>query len=63
VSEDLDDAPEVTGKARSLANLRPFVKGGVGNPKGRPKDLSRFGNIMMRDFYKRPRSAGRLSRQ
>jgi hypothetical protein len=28
------------------------VKGQIGNTKGRPKDLARFGNILMREFYK-----------
>jgi Family of unknown function (DUF5681) len=42
----------LTGRARSLANLRPFVKGQIGNTKGRPKDLARFGDILMREFYK-----------
>jgi hypothetical protein len=28
------------------------VKGGVGNPKGRPKDLARFGTILMGEFFK-----------
>jgi hypothetical protein len=27
----------LTGRARSLANLRPYPKGKSGNPKGRPK--------------------------
>ena len=42
----------MAGRARSLANLRPFVKGQIGNTKGRPKDLARFGDILMREFYK-----------
>jgi hypothetical protein len=37
--------PPLTGRARSLANLRPFVK-------GQPKDLARFGDILIREFYK-----------
>ena len=44
--------PPLTGRARSLANLKPFVKGVSPNPGGRPKDLARFGDILMREFYK-----------
>ena len=28
------------------------MKGQIGNTKGRPKDLARFGDILMREFYK-----------
>jgi hypothetical protein len=52
VSEETDQPQPLTGRARSLANLRPFVKGQIGNAKGRPKDLARFGDILMREFYK-----------
>jgi hypothetical protein len=52
VSDETDQPQTLTGKARSLASLRPFKKGGVSNPKGRPKDLARFGDILMGEFYK-----------
>jgi hypothetical protein len=41
-----------TGKARSLANLKHFPKGKSPNPGGKPKDLAKFGNILMKEFYK-----------
>jgi hypothetical protein len=52
VSDEADQPQELTGRARSLANLCPFKKGAAGNPKGRPKDLARFGSILMGEFYK-----------
>ena len=42
----------LTGRARSLANLKPFPKGKSANPGGRPKDPARFGDLLMREFYK-----------
>jgi hypothetical protein len=41
----------LTGHERRLANLRPFQKGNTFG-KGRPKDLARFGDILMGEFYK-----------
>jgi len=46
-----EDRP-LTGRARSLANLKPFPKGHCGNRKGRPKDLARFGDILMGEMFK-----------
>ena len=40
-----------SGRARSLANLKPFAKGNTAS-KGRPKDLARLGDILMRELYK-----------
>ena len=31
---------------------RPFQKGKSGNPSGRPKNLSRFGDVLMKEFFK-----------
>ena len=45
-------AQPLTGKARRLANLKPYVKGQSGNKSGRPKDLGRLGEILMKEFYK-----------
>jgi hypothetical protein len=42
----------MTGKDRRLANLKRFPKGETGNRSGRTKDLARFGDIHMREFYK-----------
>ena len=42
----------LTGKARSLANLRPFAKGNKANLNGRPKGLTRFGDILMKQLEK-----------
>ena len=47
---DEEDQP-LTGRERRLANLRPFQKGNTFG-KGRPKDLARFGDILMGEFYK-----------
>jgi Family of unknown function (DUF5681) len=50
VSDEPADQP-LTGRARRLANLKPFVEGQSGNKSGRPKDLGRFGEILMKEFY------------
>jgi hypothetical protein len=42
----------LTGRARRLANLKPWKKGQSGNKSGRPKDLANFGDILMKEFYK-----------
>jgi hypothetical protein len=51
VSDD-QEAPPLTGKAKGYANLKPWKKGVSGNKSGRPKDLGKFGEILMREFYK-----------
>jgi Family of unknown function (DUF5681) len=51
VSEKQPDQA-LTGKARHLANLKPFPKGKSGNPSGKPKDLANFGELLMKEFYK-----------
>jgi hypothetical protein len=51
VSDEPADQP-LTGRARRLANLKPFVEGQSGNKSGRPKDLGRFGEILMKEFYR-----------
>jgi hypothetical protein len=51
VSDQPSDKP-LTGLARSLANLKRYPKGQTGNPSGRTKELARFGDILMREFYK-----------
>jgi hypothetical protein len=51
VSDEQADQPP-TGRARSLANLKRHPKGQTGNPSGRPKDLRKFGDILMKEFYK-----------
>jgi Family of unknown function (DUF5681) len=51
VSEEQEPQP-LTGKAKRLANLKPFVKGKSGNPSGRPKDLARFGDLLVKEFFK-----------
>jgi Family of unknown function (DUF5681) len=49
-----DEQPSqpLTGRARSLANLKRYPKGQTGNPSGRPKDLANFGDLLMKEFYK-----------
>ena len=49
---DEQASPPLTGRARSLANLKRNPKGVSGNPSGRPKNLARFGDIVMREFFK-----------
>jgi len=51
VSDEQPDQP-LSGKARHLANLKPYVKGQSGNKSGRPKDLANFGELLMKEFYK-----------
>ena len=43
-------SPPLTGRARSLANLKPFVEGQPGNKSGRPWDRGRFGELLMKEF-------------
>jgi hypothetical protein len=50
VSEE-QDAP-LTGRARSLANLKPWKKGSSPNPGGKPKGLARFGDLLAKEFLK-----------
>ena len=45
-------AQPLTGKARRLANLKPWKKGETGNKSGRPKDIVNFGDLLMKEFYK-----------
>jgi hypothetical protein len=40
------------GKARSLANLKPYVKGHKSPGPGRPKNLARLGQIIVDEVYK-----------
>jgi hypothetical protein len=47
VSDEQADQP-LTGRARSLANLRPFPKGRSPNPGEKPKDLAKFGDLQIR---------------
>jgi hypothetical protein len=49
---DEQAAPPLTGRARSLANLKRYPKGETGNPSGRPKDIVNFGTLLMKEFYK-----------
>ena len=51
MSEEQPDQP-LTGKAKRLANLKPYVKGQSGNKAGRPKNLAKFGDLLMKEFYK-----------
>jgi hypothetical protein len=51
MSDEADRPEFLTGRERRLANLRPFQKGNTFG-KGRPKDLARFGDILMGEFYK-----------
>jgi hypothetical protein len=51
VSEEQAAQP-LTGKARRLANLKPWKKGQSGNESGRPKDIVNFGDLLMKEFYK-----------
>jgi hypothetical protein len=51
VSDEEDQPQPLTGHERRLANLRPFQKGNTFG-KGRPKDLARFGDLVMREFFK-----------
>jgi hypothetical protein len=38
--------------ARRLANRKRYPKGETGNRSGRPKDIVRFGDPLMKEFYK-----------
>ena len=49
---DEQASPPLTGKAKRLANLIPYRKGVSGNPSGKPKDLAKFGDLLMKEFYK-----------
>ena len=44
--------PPLKGRARSLANLKPWKKGVSPNPGGKPKDIVNFGDLLMKEFYK-----------
>ena len=50
MSEEQASQP-LTGRARSLANLKRFKKGESGNKSGRPKGFVNFGDLLMK-FYK-----------
>jgi hypothetical protein len=50
VSEE--QAQPLTGKARRLANLRPWKKGQSGNPSGKPKNLARLGDLFAQELFK-----------
>ena len=52
MSDEADQSQPLTGHERRLANLRPFQKGNTFGKNGRPKDLARFGTILMGMFYK-----------
>ena len=49
---DEQASPPLTGRARSLANLKRYPKGETGNRSGRTKDLRKFGDIIMKEFYR-----------
>ena len=49
---DKQPSQPLTGRARSLANLKRYPKGQTGNLSGRPKDLANFGDLLMKEFYK-----------
>jgi hypothetical protein len=49
---DEQASPPLTGRARSLANLKRNPKGKSPNLGGKPKDLAKFGDILMKEFYK-----------
>ena len=51
VSEDKPKADYVIGNKKPPRG-RPFQKGKSGNPSGRPKNLSRFGDVLMKEFFK-----------
>jgi hypothetical protein len=47
-----EQAQPLTGKARRLANLRPWKKGQSGNPSGKPKNLARLGDLFTQELFK-----------
>jgi Family of unknown function (DUF5681) len=52
---DEQEAPPLTGRAKSLANLRPrppWKKGQSGNPSGKPKNLARLGDLFTKELFK-----------
>ena len=51
MSDEQASSP-LTGRARSRANLKPFVEGQSGNKSGHPKDRGRFREILMKEFYR-----------
>ena len=52
MSEEQEAPPPLTGRAKGWVNVKPWKKGQSGNKSGRPKNLARFGDILMREFYK-----------
>ena len=52
MSEEQEAPPPLTGRAKGWVNVKPWKKGQSGNKSGRPKDLARFGDILMKEFYK-----------
>jgi hypothetical protein len=51
VSEEQEEKP-LTGRAKSLANLKPWKKGSSPNPGGKPKGVAHFGDILAKEFLK-----------
>ena len=51
MSDDKPKADYVIGNKKPPPG-RPFQKGKSGNPSGRPKNLSRFGDVLMKEFFK-----------
>jgi Family of unknown function (DUF5681) len=51
VFDEQENQP-LTGKAKRLANLKPWKKGQSGNPSGKPKDLVDFGDLLMKESDK-----------
>ena len=52
MSEEQEAPPPFTGRAKGWVNFKPWKKGQSGNKSGRPKDLGRLGEILMKEFYK-----------
>ena len=52
ILSDEQEAPPLTGRAKGWANIKPWKKGQSGNKSGKLKDLARFGDILMKEFYK-----------
>jgi Family of unknown function (DUF5681) len=52
MSDEQEAPPPLTGRAKGYANLKPWPKGVSGNKSGRPKNLAKFGDILMKEFYK-----------
>src|ERR1700674_5135359 len=58
VVSDEQASPPLTGRARSLANLKRYPKGETGNRSGRTKDLRKFGDIIMKVAQQMARRGG-----